>query len=87
LITFYSIVRLFVLYKILFSVFLGLAWLMPRRVVGLFVCWRCQFSSSHSAALWRMISSCIMWCIWGEKNDHSFEDRKRTMVDLKAFFT
>jgi hypothetical protein len=26
------------------------------------------------------------WCIWSERNDKIFEDREKTMVDLKSFF-
>jgi hypothetical protein len=64
----------------------GLAWDMPRQAVYLFACWRCQFNSSHSSPLRKMISSCIMWCIRRESNDRRFEDCERTVVELQAFF-
>jgi hypothetical protein len=28
----------------------------------------------------------LMWCIWRERNDRSFEDSERMVVKLKAFF-
>jgi hypothetical protein len=69
----------------MFSLF-GLAWVMPRQVVDLFDYWRGQFGCSYSTTMWEIIRSCIMWCIWRERNKCNFEDRERTMVDLKAFF-
>jgi hypothetical protein len=27
-----------------------------------------------------------LWCLWKERNDRSFEDRERTVVELKSFF-
>jgi hypothetical protein len=37
-------------------------------------------------AVWKMILPCLMWCLWRERNDHSFEDHDRTLVELKALF-
>jgi hypothetical protein len=37
-------------------------------------------------AVWKIILSYLMWCIWTEKNDQSFEDNKKTVVKLKGFF-
>lgn len=68
-----------------FSLF-GLDWVMPRRVVDLFACWTAEFGSIHSVAVCKMISSCLMWCIWRGSNDQSFEDSERIVVELKAFF-
>jgi hypothetical protein len=28
----------------------------------------------------------LLWCLWRERNDRSFEDRERMMVELKSFF-
>jgi hypothetical protein len=36
--------------------------------------------------MWMMILLYLMWCIWGERNNRSFEDCERTVVELKAFF-
>jgi hypothetical protein len=33
-----------------------------------------------------MVPSCLLWCFWRERNDRSFEDCERTVVDLKSFF-
>ena len=63
----------------------GVAWVMPRRVVELMGCWRKLQGSHQVAAVWRMIPLCIMWCIWTERNMRCFEDKERTMVELKNF--
>jgi hypothetical protein len=63
----------------------GLSWVMPRRVVDLFACWW-TVGSTQSAVVWKMVPSCLLWCLWREKNDRSFEDRERTLVELKSFF-
>jgi hypothetical protein len=62
----------------------GLAWVMPSRVVDLFACWRGQVGRLHFDAVWKMIPSCLMWCLWRERNDQNFEDRERTLVELNA---
>jgi hypothetical protein len=48
------------LWDSIFSLF-GLDRVLPKPVVNLFACWR--FGSFHSEALWKMISSYIMWYI------------------------
>ena len=85
MITFYSIVRLLVHYEIIFSI-VWVTLVMYRRVVDLFAYWRGYFVNPHSVAVWKLVPSCLMLCIWRERNDRNFEDRNRTMVELKAFF-
>ena len=70
---------------VLFDLF-GLAWIMPRRVRDLLACWRRKTSNSQSEALWKIIMLCLMWCIWRERNDRSFEDSKRKVAKLKTLF-
>ena len=36
--------------------------------------------------LFGSIPHCLMWCIWQERNNRSFEDSERTIADLKLFF-
>jgi hypothetical protein len=30
--------------------------------------------------------SCLLWCLWREINDRSFEDRERSLEELKSLF-
>ena len=43
-------------------------------------------SSPKSVAMWKMISSYLLWCLQKERNDRSFEDRETMVVELKSFF-
>jgi len=47
---------------------------MPSRVIDLFACWKAQGGRTQFGAF------------GGKGNNWSFEDRKRTLVDLKALF-
>jgi hypothetical protein len=71
---------------VLFSIVLGLAWVLPKRVVDLFTCWRGLRGSPRSTFVWKMVLSCLLWCIWRERNDRSFEDNERMVPELKSFF-
>jgi hypothetical protein len=63
----------------------GLSWVMPRRVVDLFDCW---WSSGRprSAAVWKMVPTCLFWCLWREMNDRNFEDRERSLEEILSLF-
>jgi hypothetical protein len=32
------------------------------------------------------IPHCLMWCIWRERNDRSFEECERSVLNLKMLF-
>ena len=34
---------------------------------------------------WMVVPNCLMWCLWRERNNRSFEDTIRTILDLKLF--
>lgn len=36
--------------------------------------------------VWRMIPSCHMWCFWKERTNIRFDDRERTLVELKGLY-
>jgi hypothetical protein len=73
-----------VLWNAIFSRF-SLSWVMPLRVVDLFTCWW-PSGCSRSAVVWKMIPSCLMWCLWREQNDRNFEDKERMFEELITFF-
>ena len=72
------------LWYAVFSQF-GLSWVMPSKVAGLFACWWLG-GRSRSAVVWKMVPLCIVWCLWLERNERCFEDSKRTLEELTAFF-
>lgn len=65
--------------------FVGLSWAMPKWVVDLFACWRGLNGNPHSAAVWKILLSCLLCCLWKEKNDRSFEDRKKDGDGIEIF--
>ena len=36
--------------------------------------------------LWRMISLCLMWVVWRERNTYTFEGNERSIHELKLLF-
>jgi hypothetical protein len=36
--------------------------------------------------MWKMVPSCLLWCLWREKNHRSFEDLERLSAELESFF-
>jgi len=67
-----------VTYEIFFFSRFRLAWVMSKRVVDLFACW---WSAGSTRSVWKMVSSCLLWCLWRKINDMSFEDREKTLDD------
>ncbi|XP_042977702.1 uncharacterized protein LOC122308443 isoform X1 [Carya illinoinensis] len=64
----------------------GLSWVMPKRVVEVLACWNRHHNSSQLDEAWRMIPLCLMWCLWTERNDRCFNNRKRAVGDIWNFF-
>jgi hypothetical protein len=58
---------------------------MPRRVVNLYVCWWTT-GNMQSASVGKMVTTCLLWCLWREMNDKSFEDCERTLEEKSFFF-
>jgi hypothetical protein len=46
---------------------------MPKRVLDLLACWKGSFGRHCSVDLWGTIPLCIIWIIWRECNQHTFE--------------
>ena len=59
---------------------------MPKMVVELLVCWQGNFRRHCNCAIWMAVPHCLMWCIWRERNNQSFEDFERTLPYLKLFY-
>jgi hypothetical protein len=68
------------LWDAIFSRF-GLAWMMPRRVVDL-LAYRWSSERQRSAAVWKMVPTCLFWCLCQEKNNRCFEDLERSLEDI-----
>jgi hypothetical protein len=63
----------------------GMSWVMPRIVIDLFACWW-KAGRPRSAAVWKIVPICILWCVWKEKNLRCFEDLENSLEDIVASF-
>uniref|UniRef100_A0A2N9G750 DDT domain-containing protein n=1 Tax=Fagus sylvatica TaxID=28930 RepID=A0A2N9G750_FAGSY len=61
----------------------GITWVMPRGVVDLFNCWHGPRSKSEAGKIWKMTPHCLMWCIWQERNDRTFNGVEKSIPALK----
>ena len=51
--------------------------------MGLLSCWH-QWLGKHNSNIWNLISGCLMWIVWLERNHRSFEDNEKTLDELKV---
>jgi hypothetical protein len=60
---------------------LGLSLVMPSSVLDLCACW-CSSGRTRSAVAWKMVSICIFWSIWRERNNGCFKDLESSMEEI-----
>jgi hypothetical protein len=63
----------------------SMSWVMPRRVIDLFACWWTS-GRPRSATIWKMVATCLFWCVWKERNNMCFEDFDRSLEDILTSF-
>jgi hypothetical protein len=56
---------------------------MPRQVVNLYAWW---IAGNTRSVVWKMVHLYLLWCLWTERNDKSFEDCERTLEEIKSLF-
>jgi hypothetical protein len=44
--------------------------------------WRGQLGNRRALHIWRLVPLCVMWCLWRERNAHSFKDNECSMIEL-----
>ena len=59
----------------------GINWVMPGLVVDLLFCWY-HWLGKHSFDIWNLVPGCLLWTIWTKQNQRSFEDERKTVVQL-----
>ena len=57
-----------------------------RNVVDLLTCWKGLLGNSEAGKVWKMIPHCIMWCLWRERNDRTFNGVEKSIPALKFYF-
>jgi hypothetical protein len=43
-------------------------------------------SEALGVLVWKMVPSCILWCLRREMNDRSFKDCERALEEIKSLF-
>ena len=71
----------FELWSLMFCLF-GLHWVMPLKVLEVFESWQGKFGQHRNIIFWRLVSHCLMWCIWRERNARCFEGCERSLHAL-----
>ena len=59
----------------------GIDWVMPGSIVDLFFCWY-HWLEKHNSDIWNLVLGCLMWNIWTERNQCSFEDTRKSLDQL-----
>lgn len=63
-----------------------LAWVMLKTLVAMMASWTNIRGMQPIKTVWKMILLCIIWCLWQEHNERTFEDKERSMEELKVLF-
>ena len=61
----------------------GTIWVMPWGVVDLLSCWHGPRSKSEAGKIWKMTPHCLMWWLWQERNDRTFNGVEKSIPALK----
>lgn len=69
------------LWSMFFSL-IGMAWTMPEHNAYLISCWITR-GGSESQKRWTVISSCIWWKVWKERNGRCFGDKIESIHVVK----
>ncbi len=64
-----------VLWSWIFKAFV-IHWVLPGTVAALLSSWW-NGLGRHSSDIWNMVPICLMWSIWKEQNQRTFEDFSR----------
>ena len=71
----------YALWSEVFLIF-GIQWVMPKIVASLLFGWW-NWPGKHSSNIWNMVLAGLMWLIWLEHNNRTFEDIVRSIDLLK----
>ena len=61
----------------------GIQWVMLGSVESLVYCWS-NWLGKFNSDIWNMVSGCLMRIVWRERNQCSFEDTEKSLVQLQA---
>ena len=64
----------------------GVNWVMPVSVKSMMKSCSGVLGSHRYAIVWGATPPSLIWCIWGERNHCTFEDKESTLPNLKFLF-
>ena len=64
----------------------GVHWVISGTVASLLFSWW-NGLGRHSLDIWNMVPICLMWTIWKERNQRTFEDVSRSDKQVLESFT
>ena len=56
----------------------GIDWVMSGLIAYLLFCWY-HWLGKHNSNIWNIVPGCLMWTIWTECNQCSFEDTGKSL--------
>ena len=66
--------------------FVGIDWVLPSQVSEVLFSWWNWFGK-RSSGVWNLIPSCLIWTIWRERNNRTFENKETPSAKIiKIFF-
>ena len=64
----------------------GLSWVISSSIPDLLFGWW-NWLGKHSSQIWNLVPLCILWCIWREWNQRTFEDLNSSDDQMLASFS
>ena len=63
----------------------GVCWVFPNRIMDLLSGWYNSFGK-HDSEVWNLVPLCLMWTVWCERNQCTFEDVEHSNSKLTELF-
>ena len=73
------------LWPLLLSSF-GVVWVFLTLVRNLLLEWKIKGLGKKRRAVWRLAPICLLWCIWGERNQITFQEEEMSDTCLRNLF-
>ena len=73
------------LWTVLLTTF-GLVWVFPVSVRNFLLEWKFKGLGKKKRAVWQLAPICLFWCIWGDRNQRTFEDEELSHQSLRDLF-
>ena len=64
----------------------GPVWVFPNSMRNLLLQWKVKGLRKKIRAMWRLALICLFWCIWGERNQKTFQEEEISDQSLKKLF-